>query len=71
MAGSAAMMENSATMRTCSRAPAILARQALQRPALRQAITAIMATISRTLMSSAASTISLRGTIGVSPVRMR
>ena len=71
MAGSAAMIENNSTMRTCSRAPASLARQARHMPMPCHAMTAIMAAMSTTLKNSAVSTTSSRGAIGVRPVRMR
>ena len=70
-AGSAVMRLNSSTMRTCRRAPATLLRQARQRPIACTAITATMAITSSRLTNSTPSTTSLRGTIGVRPVRIR
>jgi hypothetical protein len=70
-AGSAAIRLNSATMRACSRAPATFSFHARHRPIICQAITATMAMTRRTLIMRAVSTTSLRGTIGVSPVRMK
>ena len=70
-AGSAAMIENKRTMRTCSRLPAILRRHARQRTASCMAITTIIAAMSTMLMSRTVTTTSLRGTTGVRPVRMR
>ena len=70
-AGSAAIRLNRATMRTCRRAPATFSLHARTRPTSWMAISATMATTSSALMMSAVSTTSLRGTMGVSPVRMR
>ncbi len=70
-AGSAAMIENSATMRMCRRAPGIFSRQARASPTTCQASSAIMARMSTTLRKRTTSTTSPRGAIGVRPVRMR
>ena len=69
--GSAAMIENSATMRICRRAPGVRWRQARARPMICHVSSAIIAMMSTTLMARTVSTTSLRGVIGVSPVRMR
>ena len=69
--GSAAMIENKATMRMCSRAPGVRWRQARASPMICHASSAIMAMMSRTLMNRTVSTTSLRGAMGVRPVRMR
>ncbi len=70
-AGRAVMTLKSATMRACSRAPATFFFQARRNPTACTAMTTTMASASRTLMNSTPSTTSLRGTIGVRPVRMR
>ena len=70
-AGSAATTENSPTMRVWSLAPGVRSAQARRSPIICQAMTAIIARMSSTLMASAVHTTSLRGAIVVRPVRMR
>ena len=70
-AGSAAITLNRATMRACRRAPATFFFQARHSPMTCTAMTATIATTSTALTTRAERTTSLRGTIGVRPVRIR
>ena len=71
IAGTAAITENSPTMRTCSRAPAWPERRACRTFHTSRAMTPSSTSTVTALPASTLTTTRWVGTIGVSPIRMR